>query len=192
MGHPAFCKKQAEKNRVILYSKREETRLPLLFLNYNDLGFLHSVFFSKSRVPDFQKAGCPIVKKSGCRLTGRLCQFVFLALCKRLVKGCPNFRKNPICKSQKDLHSQVDIFCHFKFYHNRKNFHTATTFFADTEKLVFIPPFLQMCIYDRVSQQTLYFCSLPYWPPCEQLFLGFRITGTYGNVGTPFYCFVPD
>ena len=60
MGHPAFCKKQAEKNRVILYSKKEETRLPLLFLNYNDLGFLHSVFFkkqgarfSKSRVPDF-------------------------------------------------------------------------------------------------------------------------------------------
>ena len=27
--------------------KREETRLPLLFLNYNDLGFLHSVFFKK-------------------------------------------------------------------------------------------------------------------------------------------------
>ena len=60
IGHPAFCKKQAEKNRVILYSKREETRLPLLFLNYNDLGFLHSVFFkkqgarfSKSRVPYF-------------------------------------------------------------------------------------------------------------------------------------------
>ena len=71
MGHPAFCKKQAEKNRVILYSKREETRLPLLFLNYNDLGFLHSVF-SKSRVPDFQKAGWPIFKNSGCRLTGRI------------------------------------------------------------------------------------------------------------------------
>ena len=46
IGHPAFCKKQAEKNRVILYSKREETRLPLLFLK-NDLGFLHSVFFKK-------------------------------------------------------------------------------------------------------------------------------------------------
>ena len=60
MGHPAFCKKQAEKNRVILYSKREETRLPLLFLNYNDLCF-------------FQKAGCPIFKNSGCRLTGRFC-----------------------------------------------------------------------------------------------------------------------
>ena len=61
MGHPVFWKKQAEKNRVIVYSKREETRLPLLFLNYNDLGFLHSVFFfkkqgawfSKSRVPNF-------------------------------------------------------------------------------------------------------------------------------------------
>ena len=50
MGHPAFWKKQAEKNRVILYSKREETRLPLLFLNYNDLGFLHSVFFKKHGV----------------------------------------------------------------------------------------------------------------------------------------------
>ena len=47
IGHPAFWKKQAEKNRVILYSKREETRLPLIFLNYNDLGFLHSVFFKK-------------------------------------------------------------------------------------------------------------------------------------------------
>jgi hypothetical protein len=58
--HPAFCSNQAEKNRVILYSKTQETRLPLLFLNNNDLGFLHSVFFKKqgaqflkSRVPDF-------------------------------------------------------------------------------------------------------------------------------------------
>ena len=31
-----------------------------------------TLFFSKSRVPDFQKAGCPIFKNSGCRLTGRL------------------------------------------------------------------------------------------------------------------------
>jgi hypothetical protein len=62
MGHPAFCKKQAEKNRVILYSKREETRLPLFFLNYNDLGFLHSVFFKKQ--------GAQFL--SGCRLTGRV------------------------------------------------------------------------------------------------------------------------
>ena len=69
---------------------------------------------------------------------------------------------------------------------------TATTFFADTEKLVFIPPFLQMCIYDRVSQQTLYFCSLPYWPPCEQLSLRFRVTGTYGNVGTCLQYFLAD
>ena len=59
MGHPAFCKKQAEKNRVILYSKREETRLPLLFLNYNDLGFFALCFF--------QKAGRPIFKKQGAR-----------------------------------------------------------------------------------------------------------------------------
>ena len=47
IGHPDFCKKQAEKKRVILYSKREETRLPLLFLNNNDLGFLHPAFFKK-------------------------------------------------------------------------------------------------------------------------------------------------
>ena len=47
IGHPAFCKKQAEKNRVIFYSKRKETRLPLLFLNNNNLDFLHSVFFKK-------------------------------------------------------------------------------------------------------------------------------------------------
>jgi hypothetical protein len=60
IGHPAFWKKQVEKYRVILYSKWEETRLPLLFLNYSDLGFLHSVFFkkqgawfSKSREPNF-------------------------------------------------------------------------------------------------------------------------------------------
>ena len=60
IGHPAFCKKQAEKNRVIFYSKREETRLPLLFLINNDLAFLHSAVFkkqgahfSKSRVPNF-------------------------------------------------------------------------------------------------------------------------------------------
>ena len=41
IGHPAFCKKQAEKNRVILYSKKEETRLLLLFLNNTNPGFLH-------------------------------------------------------------------------------------------------------------------------------------------------------
>ena len=90
---------------------------------------------------------------------------------------------------KKDSHSQMDFFCHFKFYHKRKKSLTATTFFADTEKLVFIPPFLQMCIYDRVSQQTLYFCSLPYWPPCEQLSLLFRVTRTNGNVGTCLHYF---
>jgi hypothetical protein len=47
IGHPAFCKKQAEKNRVIFYSKRKETRLPLLFSNNNDLVFLHSAIFKK-------------------------------------------------------------------------------------------------------------------------------------------------
>ena len=45
---PCFWQKAGWKNRVILYSKREETRLPLFFLNFNDLGFLHSVF-----LPDF-------------------------------------------------------------------------------------------------------------------------------------------
>ena len=108
MGHPAFCKKQAEKNRVILYSKREETRLLLLFLNYNDLGFLHSVFFSKSRVSDFQKAGCPIFKNSGCRLTGRLCSLYSPSIfCESVMifnKRNPSFcwhiiysRYNPFC-----------------------------------------------------------------------------------------------
>ena len=58
-GTPCFLQKAGWKNRVILYSRREETRLPLLFLNYDDLGFLHSVFF--------QKAGCPIFKKQGVR-----------------------------------------------------------------------------------------------------------------------------
>jgi len=71
VGRPAFWGEQAEKNRVILYSKREETRLPLLFLNYNDLGFLHSVFV---------KAGCPIFKNSGCRLTGRLRTFITIGI----------------------------------------------------------------------------------------------------------------
>ena len=32
-----------------------------------------TLFFSKSRVPDFQKAGCPLFKNSGCRFTGRVC-----------------------------------------------------------------------------------------------------------------------
>ena len=31
-----------------------------------------TLFFSKSRVLNFQKAGCPIFKNSGCKLTGRL------------------------------------------------------------------------------------------------------------------------
>ena len=31
-----------------------------------------TLFFSKSRVLDFQKAGCPIFKNSVCRLTGRV------------------------------------------------------------------------------------------------------------------------
>ena len=57
MGHLAFCKKQAEKNRVILYSKREKSRLPLFFLNYNDLGFLHSVFFKKQGAPFLRIVG---------------------------------------------------------------------------------------------------------------------------------------
>ena len=66
----AGCKKQGH-----CYSKREETRLPLLFLNNNDLGFLHPAFFKKHGArfftwsqtdPGFQN------KNSGCRLTGRL------------------------------------------------------------------------------------------------------------------------
>ena len=38
---------QGTKKQGHCYSKREETRLPLLFLNNNDLDFLHPVFFKK-------------------------------------------------------------------------------------------------------------------------------------------------
>ena len=51
---PAFCKKQGAKKQGHCYSKRGETRLPLLFLNNNDLVFC-TLLFSKSRVPDFQE-----------------------------------------------------------------------------------------------------------------------------------------
>ena len=70
---PAFSKKQGAKKQGHCYSKREETRLPLLFLNNNDLGFLHPAFFKKQGAqffsgaqtdPGFQN------KNSGCRLTG--------------------------------------------------------------------------------------------------------------------------
>ena len=56
------------------WCKREETSLPLLFLN--DLVFFCTLLFSKSRVPNFQKAGCPIFKNSGCRLTGGVFSFL--------------------------------------------------------------------------------------------------------------------
>ena len=61
---PCFLQKPGCKKQGHCYSKREKTRLPLLFLNNNDLGFLHPPF-SKTD-PGFQN------KNSGCRLIGRL------------------------------------------------------------------------------------------------------------------------
>ena len=48
-------KKQGAKNQGHCYSKREEARLPILFLNKNDPVFWHSVFFG----PDFFKVPDP-------------------------------------------------------------------------------------------------------------------------------------
>ena len=81
MGYPAFCKKLGAKKQGHCYCKREETRLRLLLLNNNGLGFLHPVFFKKQVARFFQKAGCLIFsqtdpgfqnKNSGYRLTGRV------------------------------------------------------------------------------------------------------------------------
>ena len=47
LGTLLFAKSRMQKKQGHCYSKREETRLPLLFLNNNDLGFLHPVFFKK-------------------------------------------------------------------------------------------------------------------------------------------------
>ena len=38
------CKKQGEKKQGHCYSKKEEARLPLLFLNNNDPVFWHPAF----------------------------------------------------------------------------------------------------------------------------------------------------
>ena len=46
------CKKQGAKKQGHCYSKTEETRLPLLFLNNNDPGFFAPCFL--------KKAGCLI------------------------------------------------------------------------------------------------------------------------------------
>ena len=44
-GTLVFSKKQGAKKQGHCYSKREKIRLPLLFLNNNDLGFLRPIFF---------------------------------------------------------------------------------------------------------------------------------------------------
>ena len=68
------CENQGAKKQGHCYSKREEARLPLLFLSNNDPVFLHPdflqpifwTFFSGSQTdPCFQN------KNSECRLTGR-------------------------------------------------------------------------------------------------------------------------
>ena len=48
------CKKQGAKKQGHCYSKREEARLPLLFLNNNDPGFCTPYFG-----PDFFKVPDP-------------------------------------------------------------------------------------------------------------------------------------
>ena len=106
MGHPAFWKKQAENNRDILYSKREETRLPLLFLNYNDLGFFALCFF--------QKAGCPIFKNRGCRLTGRLSNFDWIFSIQ--IAKCEYECKHPKLDGDFDIWCQLE---HFEYEMNQ-------------------------------------------------------------------------
>ena len=79
IGHPAFWKlgtllfekNRVQKTKVIVIQK--EKRQPGLFSFWikNDPVFF-SLLFEKSRVPHFQKAGCPIFKNSGCRLAGRM------------------------------------------------------------------------------------------------------------------------
>ena len=71
--HPALCKKQAEKTGSFSIIQKEK-RPGFLFSFWITMTlFFCTLLFSKSRVPNFQKAGCPIFKNSGCRLTGRVC-----------------------------------------------------------------------------------------------------------------------
>ena len=42
-----ISKSRVQKKQGHWYSKREKTRLPLLFFNNDDLGYLHPVFFKK-------------------------------------------------------------------------------------------------------------------------------------------------
>ena len=74
IGHPAFWKKQAEKTGSFFIQKEKRPGCLFSFWITMTLVFC-TLFFSKSRVPDFQKAGCPIFKNSGCRLTGRVWLF---------------------------------------------------------------------------------------------------------------------
>ena len=78
IGHPAFW-----KSGTLLFAKsrlkktgsffiQKEKRPGCLFSFWITMTLVFcTLFFSKSRVPNFQKAGCPIFKNSGCRLTGQ-------------------------------------------------------------------------------------------------------------------------
>jgi hypothetical protein len=59
LGTLLFAKSRVQKKQGHCYSKREETRLPLLFLNNNDLGFLKKagclIFFRVTNRPWFSK-----------------------------------------------------------------------------------------------------------------------------------------
>ena len=69
-------KKQGAKKQSHCYSKREEARLPFLFLNKTTLFFCTLLFSGPYFGPDFfsgsQTDPCFQNKNSGCRLTGRL------------------------------------------------------------------------------------------------------------------------
>ena len=71
-------KKAGCKNQGNFYSKREETRLPLLFLNNNDPAFCNLLFSGTYFGPDFfslsQTDPCFQNKNSGWKLTGRWAQ----------------------------------------------------------------------------------------------------------------------
>jgi hypothetical protein len=49
-----FAKGRVQKKQGYCFSKREKTRQPLLFLNNNDLGFLHPAFSKKQGARFFQ------------------------------------------------------------------------------------------------------------------------------------------
>ena len=71
-GTLLFEKSRLKKTRSFFIQKEKRPGCLFSFWITMTLVFC-TLFFSKSRVPNFQKAGCLIFKNSGCRLTGRLC-----------------------------------------------------------------------------------------------------------------------